>query len=113
MDLAREGHMTLRRIVTGLGLALIAFGIWALTQAHAQGGTCTTNTATGAVARTGFDSTCVKTLMSYSLGFVFVSSGVIVAVIALTMIARQERIDLHSELRAVPRTWGKRNYATA
>jgi hypothetical protein len=48
--------------------------------------------------------------MSYSLGFVFVASGVIIAIIALTMIAKQERIDLHSELKAVPRTWGKRQY---
>jgi hypothetical protein len=48
--------------------------------------------------------------MSYSLGFVFVASGVIIAVIALTMIANQERLDLHCELKAVPRTWGTRQY---
>ena len=48
--------------------------------------------------------------MSYSLGFVFVASGLIIAVIALTMIAKQERMDLHSPLKAVPRTWGKREY---
>jgi len=46
--------------------------------------------------------------MSYSLGFVFVASGLIIAVIAFTMIAKQERLDLHGELKAVPRTWAKR-----
>jgi hypothetical protein len=104
--------MTLKRTVIGLGLAVMAFGIWTLTRAHAQGATCTVSTATGAAARSGLDSTCVKSLMSYSLGFVFVASGVIIAIIALTMIAQQERIDLHCELKAVPRTWGKRNYVT-
>jgi len=102
--------MTIRRVVTGLGLAVMAFGIWTLARAHAQVGTCSTGTATGATSHAGIDSTCVRTLMSYSLGFVFVASGVIIAIIALTMIAKQERIDLHSELRAVPRTWGKRQY---
>jgi len=51
--------------------------------------------------------------MSYSLGFVFVASGLIIAVIAFTMIAKQERLDLHGELKAVPRTWAKRNYVAA
>jgi hypothetical protein len=52
----------------------------------------------------------VQTLMSYSLGFVFVASGVIIAVIAVTMIGRQAHLDLHGELKAVPRTWAKREY---
>jgi len=29
------------------------------------------------------------------------------------MIAKQQRYDLHSELKAVPRTWAKRNYSVA
>jgi hypothetical protein len=102
--------MTLKRTVIGIGLAVIAFGIWTLARAHSQVGTCTTSTATGAAAHSGIDSTCVQTLMSYSLGFVFVASGVIITFIAFTMIAKQERIDLHAELKAVPRTWSKRNY---
>lgn len=102
--------MTLRRIVISFGLAIIAFGIWTLARAHSRVGACTTSPATGATAHSGIDSTCVQTLMSYSLGFVFVASGVIIAFIALTMIAKQERLDLHSELKAVPRTWGTRNY---
>jgi hypothetical protein len=102
--------MTIRKVVTGLGLAVMAFGIWTLARAHSQAGTCTTSSPTGAASHSGIDSSCVQTLMSYSLGFVFVASGVIIAVIALTMIAKQERIDLHSELKAVPRTWGKRQY---
>jgi hypothetical protein len=102
--------MTIRKVVTGLGLAVMAFGIWTLARAHSQVGTCTTSGPTGAASHSGIDSTCVQTLMSYSLGFVFVASGVIIAIIALTMIAKQERIDLHSELKAVPRTWGKRQY---
>jgi hypothetical protein len=102
--------MTLKRMVTSFGLAAIAFGIWTLTQAHSQVGTCTTNSQAGTVAHSGIDSTCVQTLMSYSLGFVFVASGVIIAFIAFAMIGKQERLDLHSELRAVPRTWGTRNY---
>jgi hypothetical protein len=102
--------MTLRRTVIGIGLALVAFGIWTFTRAHAQVGTCSTSSPTGAAAHSGIDSLCVQTLMSYALGFVFVASGIIIAIIAFTMIARQQRIDLHSELRAVPRTWGKRRY---
>lgn len=101
--------MTLRRIVTGLGLAVMAFGVWTLARAHSRVGTCTTTNAVGA-SHSGIDSSCVQTLMSYSLGFVFVASGLIIAVIAFTMIAKQQRIDLHSELRAVPRTWGKREF---
>jgi hypothetical protein len=112
MDLAREGLMTLKRIVTAIGLAGIAFGIWTLAKAHSQVGTCTTSGTAGATAHSGIDSSCVQTLMSYSLGFVFVASGVIIAVIAATMIGRQAHIDLHSELRAVPRTWAKREYVT-
>jgi hypothetical protein len=110
MDLAREGLMTLKRIVIGIGLAGIAFGIWTLMRAHSQVGTCSTSGAAGATAHTGIDSACVQTLMSYSLGFVFVASGVIIAVIALTMIGRQAHLDLHGELKAVPRTWGTREY---
>jgi hypothetical protein len=102
--------MTLRRIVIAIGLAAMAFGVWTLAKAHSQVGTCTAGSPTGAAAHSGIDSNCVQTLMSYSLGFVFVASGVIIGVIALTMIAKQERIDLHSELKAVPRTWGKREY---
>jgi hypothetical protein len=110
MDLAREGQMSLRRIVTGFGLAVLAFGIWTLAKAHSQVGTCTATSPAGAASHSGIDATCVQTLMSYSLGFVFVASGIIIAVIALTMIAKQERLDLHGELKAVPRTWGKREY---
>jgi hypothetical protein len=112
MDLAREGLMTLRRIVIGLGFAAMAFGIYTLARAHSQVGTCSASSGVGSTAHSGIDSTCVQTLMSYSLGFVFVASGLIIAVIAFTMIAKQERIDLHSELKAVPRTWAKREYVT-
>ena len=104
--------MTIRRIVIAIGLAGMVFGIWTLARAHSQVGTCSPSTATGATAHSGIDSSCVQTLMSYSLGFVFVASGLIIAVIAFTMIAKQERIDLHSELKAVPRTWAKREYVT-
>jgi len=100
----------LKRIVIGIGLAGIAFGIWTLVRAHSQVGTCSTSGAAGATAHSGIDSACVQTLMSYSLGFVFVASGVIIAVIAFTMIGRQAHLDLHGDLKAVPRTWGKREY---
>jgi len=102
--------MTLKRIVIAVGLAAMAFGIWTLMKAHSQVGTCSTSGAAGATAHSGIDSSCVQTLMSYSLGFVFVASGVIIAAIALTMIGRQAHLDLHGELRAVPRTWAKREY---
>jgi hypothetical protein len=110
MDLAREGQMTVRGIVVGIGLALMAFGVYTLVRAHSQVGVCSASSGTAGAAHSGIDSSCVQTLMSYSLGFVFVASGIIIAVIAFTMIAKQERIDLHCELKAVPRTWGKREY---
>lgn len=102
--------MTLRKTVIGLGLAAMIFGLWALARVHSQIGTCTASYGANAT-RSGLDTTCVTTLMSYSLGFVFVASGLIIMVIAFTMIAKQERIDLRCELRAVPRTWAKTNYA--
>jgi hypothetical protein len=101
--------MTLRRAVIGFGLAVATFGIWTLARAHSQVGTCTTANGLSAT-HSGIDATCVQTLMSYSLGFVFVASGFIIAVIAFTMIAKQQRIDMRCELRAVPRTWGTRQY---
>ena len=50
MDLAREGLMTLKRIVIAVGLAAMAFGIWTLMKAHSQVGTCSTSGAAGATA---------------------------------------------------------------
>lgn len=100
----------LKKIVIGIGLAAVAFGIWTLVRAHSQVGTCSTGGAAGATAHSGIDTACVQTLMSYSLGFVFVASGVIIAIIAFTMIGRQAHLDLHGELKAVPRTWAKREY---
>ena len=101
--------MTLRRTVIGIGLAVMAFGIWTLARTHSRVGTCTTTNGLGAT-HSSIGATCVQTLMAYSLGFVFVASGLILAVIAFTMIAKQQRYDLHSELKAVPRTWAKRTY---
>ena len=101
--------MKLRRIVTGLGLAIVAFGLWTLHSAHSKVGVCTTTNGISG-SHSGIDSTCVQTLMSYSLGFVFVASGFVIMVIALTMIAKQERMDLHCELKAVPRSWATREY---
>src|SRR5664279_2845079 len=102
--------MTTKRIVIGLGTVLMLFGLWTLLQSHAQVGVCTVSGPASAGATTGIDSTCVKTLMAYLEGFVFVACGLIITVIAFTMIARQEKIDLHAELRAVPRTFKKGNY---
>lgn len=100
--------MVLKRIVIACGLASIAFGIWAFTRVYSEVGTCSSNT--GAAARSGLDSSCVQIVMSYSMGFVFVASGLVIIAISFTMIAKQERIDLHSELKAVPRTWAKAEY---
>jgi hypothetical protein len=102
--------MSLRKIVTGVGTALIIFGMWTLAHTHAQVGVCTPLNGAGAGASTGIDSLCAQTLMAYLEGFVFVVSGVIVVIIAFTMIARRARLDLHSELHAVPRTWAKIKY---
>jgi hypothetical protein len=99
-----------KRIVIGLGTVLMLFGLWALLQAHTQVGVCTVSGSAGTGATNGIDATCVKTLMAYLEGFVFVACGLIITVIAFTMIARQEKIDLHAELRAVPRTFKKGNY---
>ncbi|HEY5092488.1 MAG TPA: hypothetical protein VII60_04415 [Acidimicrobiales bacterium] len=102
--------MTTKRFVIGLGVVLMLFGLWTLLQAHTQVGVCTVSGPAGAGATSGLDSTCVKTLMAYLEGFVFVACGLIITVIAFTMIARQEKIDLRAELRAVPRSFKKGNY---
>ena len=101
--------MLLKRLVIACGLALMAFGGWAFDRTYAEVGTC--SSGAGSAARSGLDSSCVQTVMSYSMGFVFVASGLIIIAIAFTMIAKQERIDLRSELKAVPRTWAKPDYA--
>lgn len=100
----------LRKVISGTGVALVLFGIWTLEHAHSRVGVCTPIKGAGAGATTGIDSLCVKTLLSYTEGFVFVASGVIIFIIAFTMIARCQRFDLHSELHAVPRTWSKVKY---
>jgi hypothetical protein len=102
--------MSLRKTVAGLGIALVVFGMWTLARTHSAVGVCTPLTGTRAGASTGIDSLCAQTLLSYLEGFVFVVSGVIVVVIAFTMIARRARFDRHSELHAVPRTWSKIKY---
>jgi hypothetical protein len=102
--------MTTKRIVIGLGTVLMLFGLWTLLQAHTQVGVCTVGGPHSVGATSGIDTTCVKTLMAYVEGFVFVACGLIITVIAFTMIARQEKIDMHAELRAVPRSFKKGNY---
>lgn len=102
--------MSLRKVVSGIGVALALFGIWTLARAHSQVGVCAPIKGGAPGAPSGIDSLCVKTLLSYSEGFVFVASGVIVLLIAFTMIARRQRFERHGELHAVPRTWAKIKY---
>lgn len=111
-DENRKGKvpMSLRKSVTGVGVALVIFGMWTLARTHSQVGVCTPLTGARAGATSGIDSLCAQTLMAYLEGFVFVVSGVIVVIIAFTMIARRARFDRHSELHAVPRTWAKIKY---
>ncbi len=111
-DENRKGKvsMSLRKTVTGMGVALVIFGMWTLARTHSRVGVCTPLTGARAGAGAGIDSLCAQTLMSYLEGFVFVASGVIVVIIAFTMIARRARLDLHAELHAVPRTWSKAKY---
>ena len=97
----------LRRVVIALGVVFMATGIALLARAHTRVGVCTVARSSTASA---LGSSCVRTLMGYAEGFVFVASGFLVVVIAVTMISRRERIDLKSELRAVPRTWKKADY---
>lgn len=102
--------MSLRKSVTGVGLALVVFGMWTLARTHSQVGTCAPLTGARAGASSGIDAQCAQTLLSYLEGFVFVVSGVLIVIIAFTMIARRARLDLHGELHAVPRTWAKTKY---
>jgi hypothetical protein len=102
--------MSFRKTVTGVGIALVVFGMWTLARTHSAVGGCTPFTGARTGASTGIDSLCAQTLLSYLEGFVFVGSGVVVVVIAFTMIARRARFDSHSELHAVPRTWAKVKY---
>lgn len=98
-----------RRSVIGSGVAIMGFGLWLTFQVHSAIGACTISSGAGATAKTGIDSGCVKVLMSYGEGFVFMAGGLLVTVIAVTMISRRERLDLKGELRSVPRTWAKPN----
>jgi len=97
----------LRRVVVAMGLVLMVVGVGLLGRAHTQVGVCAVSHSS---TTSGLNSSCVQTLMGYSEGFVFVASGFLIVIIALTMISRRERIDLKSELRAVPRTWKKADY---
>lgn len=99
----------LRRVVIALGAAATAFGGWFLTFTHSHTGVCTVlHGATS--SSSGLDKGCVRIVMSYSEGFVFVVSGILVMMIAFTMINRNERLSLRSELRAVPRGWTDVNH---
>ena len=102
--------MSLRKTVTGLGVALVIFGMWTLAHTHSQVGVCQPLQSGSAGTSAGIDSLCAQTLMAYLEGFVFVVSGVLVVIIAFTMIARRARLDMHGELHAVPRTWSTIKY---
>ena len=99
-----------RRIVVGCGVAIMAFGIWLLERTHSHVGSCNVVSTASTGSSVGANSNCVQTLMAYSEGFVFVAAGFLIAVIAFTLIARDTRLSLHSELRTVPRGWGKDEY---
>jgi hypothetical protein len=91
----------LRRFVVGFGLATILFGVWLLGRVHSEVGVCNVINGSNAGSTSGPRSGCVGILMSYTEGFVFVAAGLVIVVIAFTMISRRERLDLRSELRAV------------
>ncbi|MGH9019983.1 MAG: hypothetical protein ACRDV0_03080 [Acidimicrobiales bacterium] len=100
----------IRKIIIGAGAALSLYGIWFWTRVHSAVGVCSAPLAsnTGAVA-TG--RTCASIVASYGEGFIFVIAGVLVMFIAFTMIQRDQRLSLKSELRAVPRQWAQRHYS--
>ena len=94
----------LKRAVIALGVAAVTFGGWLLTFTHSHAGVCATIDGSTA-SSSGLDKGCLRVVMSYSEGFVFVVSGILVVIIAYTMINRHERLSLRSELRTVPRGW--------
>ena len=99
----------LRRILIAFGVVSMLFGGFLVGHAHSTPNGCATLHAVGTTS-SGLGATCVHTLIGYSEGFVFMAAGLIVTVIAVTMISRRERLNLRSELRAVPRTWKKADY---
>jgi hypothetical protein len=101
----------LRKFVVGLGLTTTLFGVWLLGRVHSKVGVCNVIHGSVAGSSSGARSGCVGILMSYTEGFVFVASGLVVIAIAFTMISRRERLDLRSELRAVPRTFKTPGYS--
>jgi len=104
--------MTIRKVVIGLGLALMAFGYGRLLERTPK-----SVPARPAVPRVPPVIPGSIRLRANAdvllLGLRLRRLGLIIAVIAFTMIAKQERLDLHGELKAVPRTWAKRNYVAA
>ena len=100
----------LRKSVVGIGLATMVFGVWLLGRVHSVVGVCNVIVGSSKGSTGGAHSGCVNVLMSYTEGFVFLVSGLLLVVIAFTMISRRERLSLRSELRAVPRTWKKPDY---
>jgi hypothetical protein len=100
----------LRKSVVGIGLATMVFGVWLLGRVHSVVGVCNVTVGSSEGSTRGARSGCVNVLMSYTEGFVFLVSGLLLVVIAFTMISRRERLNLRSELRAVPRTWKKPDY---
>jgi hypothetical protein len=93
----------MRRAIIGSGLGLMAFGVWVMMDVHAQSNGCVVYTSSGPAS--GLDSACVRTVMSYTQGFVFTASGLLVVAIGYFMINRHARLDLKSELRFVPRSF--------
>lgn len=100
----------MKKMIAGIGLAAMVFGIWVLTRAHSEVGVCSPASPSTATAQSGLDSGCVQTLMGYAEGFVFVAAGLVIVVISLTMISRHHTFDMRAELKAVPRTWKRAGY---
>ena len=95
----------MRRMVTFLGLAVVASGLWTLRRTYKVVGNCRVLNST--VATSGVDRVCSRTVFGYVEGVVLIVSGLLVVAIAMTMISRRSRMDLRCELRAVPRNMAK------
>jgi len=98
--------MTIRKVVIGLGLALMPSGYGRLLERDSKSVPARPG-CTG--CRQSFRARfgpCVQTLMSYSWASSS-SPGLIIAVIASPMIAKQERLDLHGELEGSTSAWAK------
>ena len=95
------------RLIVLPGPTIIVVGVWMLIRNRAQNGVCSATFAT--TSSSALNRVCMRVVLSYFVSFAFISAGLIVTVLTLTMLHRAGkgfRRVMRGEIEAVPESWG-------